>query len=146
MNNLIRYLFVGLSFILLICVRVFVEPYFYDPLIEYFKSDYLHEPLPSLDISIYFAHLSFRYFLNSIISLAIIHLFFMRKTTLIFALKIYFVCFLILIFLLFVLLKFHIVDGYLTIFYIRRILIHPLLLLVLIPAFYYQKLKLREGN
>jgi exosortase F-associated protein len=34
-------------------------------------------------------------------------------------------------------------SGYLLPFYIRRFIIHPLFLLLLLPAFYYQKLSKR---
>ena len=54
--------------------------------------------------------------------------------------------FLILGLLFWVLLNYELSLGYRLTFYIRRFLIHPLFLLILLPAFYYQKLKMRKAK
>lgn len=141
MRNSLRYLLIIFLFLCLIAVRAFIEPYFYDPLIVFFKTDYLNRSLPDIDFPKYFFNIGLRYFLNSLISLFIIFLVFKKKNTLLFSIKFYLISFVILSIMLFILLKYSTSFNYITIFYVRRLLIQPLFLLVLLPAFYYQKLK-----
>ncbi len=135
----IQILLIVLLFLLLIAVRVFIQPYFYDPLIDYFKNDYLHTVVPSLNFSKFFLHVFYRYTLNTIISLAIIYLFFNTLKTVFFSVKFYIITFVIFSLLLFMFLKLD--FDYKLIFYTRRFLIQPLFLFLLLPAFYYQQLK-----
>jgi exosortase F-associated protein len=145
MKKEIRIFLIVLFCIMLIAIRAFVEPFFYDPLILYFKNDYLHKAIPKVNTSQYFVHIFLRYFLNTSLSLAIIYLIFNNLKTLLFSLKFFIIAFIILNFLLFIMLKFSIFDSYIFIFYVRRFLIHPLFLLILIPAFYYQKIIAKEN-
>jgi exosortase F-associated protein len=138
-----KYIILFFLFLSLIMVRAFVEPLFYDPLIEYFKHDYLKMPIPKLNLTTYLLNISYRFFLNTIISLAILFVIFKEVNVFLFSVKIYVASFVVLICFLFVLLKFEIIESYLVVFYVRRFLIHPIILLVLIPAFYYQKLILK---
>ena len=126
---------------MLVVIRGFVAPYFYDPLNDYFKNDYLYTSVPKLDFYIFFLHLFLRYALNAIISLGIIYLFFPLKKTMDFAVKFYSISFVLLAIFLFVLLNFNLSEGYMLTFYVRRFLIHPLFLFILLPAFYYEKLR-----
>jgi exosortase F-associated protein len=141
MNKLTRLLIIVILFVLLIVIRGYVAPYFYDPLNDYFKNDYLNAPLPEIEFSTYFIHLFLRFVLNTIVSLALIYLFFMNKKLLVFAVKFYGFSFLLLVLTLYLLLKFNIKDLNMFIFYVRRFLIQPLFVLILLPAFYYQILK-----
>jgi len=145
MKKPLQIVLIGVLFLMLVAVRAFVQPYFYDPLIEYFKSDYLHSVLPQLNLTLFFLNIFFRYALNTIISLAIIYLFFKNISVLKFSLKFYILAFVLLSLLFFIVLKFNLNKGYMLIFYVRRFLIHPLFLLLLLPAFYYQKLILKKG-
>lgn len=129
---------------LLIGVRAFLEPCFYDPLIEYFKENSLIKPLPELNFPIYFANIFYRYFINSSISIFIIYLIFNEKKTLNFVLKFYIISFIILVGLLFSALNIESLNNNLLIFYVRRFLIQPLFLFILLPAIYYQNLKLKN--
>ena len=138
-----KYIILFFLFLSLIMVRAFVEPLFYDPLIEYFKHDYLKMPIPKLNLTTYLLNISYRFFLNTIISLAILFVIFKEVNVFLFSVKIYVASFIVLICFLFVLLKFEIIESYLVVFYVRRFLIHPIILLVLIPAFYYQQLILK---
>jgi len=133
-------LIIGLFF-MLIAIRAFVQPYFYDPLIAYFESDYLHMTMPEIKLGAYFLNIFLRYFLNASISLAILFLLFNSKKDFIFSMKFYVLAFSTLSLVLFICLKFAIFHSYLPVFYLRRFLIHPIFLLILIPAFYYQNLK-----
>lgn len=123
----------------LFAVRAFQSDLFYDPLIIYFRNDYLYTTIPEIEQLRFFLNLFFRYLLNSIISLAILWFLFKRASYIKFSLKFYGFAFLCLsiVLMFFVITKFR--DGYLFPFYVRRFLIHPLFLFLLIPAFYYKK-------
>ena len=127
--------------LMLIVIRVFIQPYFYDPLIEYFKFDYLSKPIPEMNLKVFFLNIFYRYSLNSAISLVIIYLVFKNLESLKFSFKFYVITFVILCTTLFILLSFNLILDYKFIFYVRRFLIHPVFILILLPAFYYQQLK-----
>ncbi|WP_366139221.1 exosortase F system-associated protein [uncultured Lutibacter sp.] len=144
MKKQVRIILILILVSLLIGVRAFLEPLFYDPLIEYFKSSVASNQIPELDFSIYFFNIFLRYFINTVISIAIIYLVFKKLNTLIFVLKFYVGSFFVLSILLFCLLYFKSLHNDLFIFYVRRFLIQPLFLFVLLPALYYQKLKIKK--
>jgi exosortase F-associated protein len=138
-NNFIRYSGVLSAFFLIICIRFFENNLFYDPFLEFFKSDFQNKPLPSFDGFKLTINIFFRYFLNAILSILIIFLLFKNKNHVKVASFLYVFLFLILISVLAYLLFISKNPDYLTLFYVRRFLIQPLLILLLIPAFYFQK-------
>ncbi len=144
--NVKKYIVIFILVLGLIAIRAFIEPFFYDPLIEYFKHDYLKIPIPELNLATYLLNISLRFFLNTIISLAILFVVFKKVDVFVFSVKIYAASFVVLISLLFVFLKFEITESYLVVFYVRRFLIHPIIILVLIPAFYYEQLIVKRKN
>jgi len=127
-------------FFLLVLVRAFESDLFYDPLIAYFKEGFLHDAIPFFSGRKLLIHMSFRYFLNTVISLAIIYVAFGNYEFLKFSVKFYVIAFVFLAFAFFVILKGELRQGYLFAFYIRRFLIHPLFVLILLPAFYYKEI------
>jgi exosortase F-associated protein len=131
-------------FFVLVLVRAFEMQLFYDPFIEYFRIDYLSEPIPVFSGSKLLVSLIFRYGLNAVISLLIIYIAFQNKSFVVFSLKFYMIAFVILSITFFIILKGELAHGYLFAFYIRRFLIHPLFVLLLLPAFYYKQLTTRE--
>jgi len=139
-----RILIILFLFMLLILVRGFANELFYDPFIVYFIDDYLHKPIPSFSGSKLLFDLFFRYSLNSFISLLIIYVAFQNRNFVIFSIKFYIVAFIVLILTFFIILKGELANGYLFAFYIRRFLIHPLFVLLLLPAFYYKQLTSKE--
>ena len=139
-----RILIILFLFMLLILVRGFANELFYDPFIVYFIDDYLHKPIPSFSGSKLLFDLFFRYSLNSFISLLIIYVAFQNRSFVIFSIKFYIVAFIVLILTFFIILKGELANGYLFAFYIRRFLIHPLFVLLLLPAFYYKQLTSKE--
>jgi len=139
-----RIILIIFLFLLLILVRAFELQLFYDPFILYFKSDYLQKPIPFFSGRYLLWDLIFRYTLNMLISLAIIYLAFQNKNFLKFSLKFYFLAFMILSFAFFIILKGELKSGYLFAFYVRRFLIHPIFVLLLLPAFYYKQLTSKE--
>jgi len=129
---------------ILILIRALVQPYFYDPLLDFFKHDYLNASIPELNFGTYFLNIFYRYFLNAMISLAIIYLVFYEVKSLYFSIKFYVLAFAVLGLMLFILLKFNVTQNYLLTFYVRRFLIQPLFVFILLAAFYYQKLKTKN--
>lgn len=130
---------------LLALVRSF-EELFYDPFLEYFKSDYMKLAFPEYDSLKLFLSLFLRYALNSLISLAIIQVLFKDFTLTKFAGILYLIFFLILILVFFSILNFSDEDNNLMLFYVRRFLIQPLFLLLFVPAFYYQDKISKKNN
>jgi len=128
----------------LVMIRAVAPNLFYDPFIEYFKNDYLHQPIPIFSGSKLLINLFFRYSLNAVISLAIIYLAFQNKLFLKFSMKFYVFAFIVLIITFMIILKGELKNGYLFAFYIRRFIIHPLFVLLLLPAFYYKQLTSKE--
>jgi exosortase F-associated protein len=126
---------------LLVFIRVFERQLFYDPFLIYFEGDYMKLPLPEFDNLKLFVGLSFRFFLNTILSLGILYFLFKDKGMISFASILYLFLFAILIVTLFCILYFFNNQENLLLFYVRRFLIQPLFLILFVPAFYYQKLK-----
>lgn len=124
---------------LLILVRAFGPRLFYDPFITYFKNAYLNEAIPEYSSVKLWMSIFFRYTLNTIISLAIIYVAFQKKGLVRFSVKFYIAAFIVLSVFYFILLQYELIDGHLFAFYVRRFLIHPVFVLILLPAFYYQK-------
>jgi len=139
LNNKLK-LAAGLFLILLlVLIRAFEDTIFYDPFLAYFKSNYQNIPLPKLNIIKMFFSLGFRYYLTSMISLGLLHLFFNDTKTIKFSIFLYSVLGIVLmISFFFVLIKFGETNK-MNLFYIRRFIIQPIFLILFIPAFYYQK-------
>lgn len=127
--------------VLLVFIRAFERQLFYDPFLIYFEGDYMKLPLPEFDNLKLFVGLSFRFFLNTILSLGILYFLFKDKEMISFASILYLFLFAILIVALFCILYFFNNQENLLLFYVRRFLIQPLFLILFVPAFYYQKLK-----
>ncbi|MFK8059370.1 MAG: exosortase F system-associated protein [Polaribacter sp.] len=140
MNTYLKIFFTLGLFILLFLIRGFSRDLFYDPLIAYFQNDYLYTKIPNIDVWHLVVDMLFRYTLNSLVSLAIIWVLFQRKDYLKFSGLFFIFAFVVLIITFVFLLRDQFETGYLLPFYVRRFIIHPLFLLLLLPAFYYQKL------
>ena len=138
-NKTIRILLILALFFLLVLVRAFATRFFYDPFIVYFRGDYLHDPIPVFSGSKLLLHLFMRYGINALLSLLIIYLAFLNRSYVLFSLKFYILAFVVLSITFFIILKGELAHGYLFAFYVRRFLIHPLFVLILLPAFYYKQ-------
>lgn len=126
---------------ILVLVRQYEHRFFYDPMMAFFNNEYAAgEEIPLQ----WLLNLVLRFLLNSFVSLGILYLCFQKWSVVKFSGLLYFLLFLCL-FPAFIILVGEVTsDNYLNVFYIRRFLIHPVLLLLLIPAFFYQKLKLKS--
>lgn len=142
MKKRFRFILILLLFGLLILVRLFETHLFYDPLIAFFKNDYLHQKVPDVSLSKLLLHTSFRFFINSLISLLILWVAFKDNDVLKFSGILYIVAFLILLpCMAWLLVNATPQSNYNLLFYVRRFLIQPLFVLLLLPAFYYHNLR-----
>ncbi|MEE9406856.1 MAG: exosortase F system-associated protein [Polaribacter sp.] len=143
MNKIIKIILLLLLFLLLFVIRGYSDELFYDPLIGYFKNDYLYTTMPEINVWHLMIDMLFRYTLNALVSLGIIWVLFERKDYLKFSGFFLMLAFMVLIVVFVLLLRDKFESGYLLPFYIRRFIIQPLFLLLLLPAFYSQKLSNR---
>ncbi len=139
MNKVLRIILVLVLFAMLAGVRYFQEVLFYDPLLLFFKANTAAAPLPEFVVPKFYVHLTLRFLLNAVLSLAILWLLFKKWEVIQISVVIYLLFFMVLMVLLALALKITTVGDYQLLFYIRRFLIQPLLLLLLIPAFYFVK-------
>lgn len=141
MKKCYKYGIVAFLFILLALIRWFENELFYDPYLSFFHNDYLYMDSPRQEVFKLVVNTSFRYFLNTLISLLILYAFFKEKSLITFSSIIYLVSFIVLImcYLYFVLDPKQ--ENYYIFFNLRRFLIQPVILLLLFPAFYYNKLR-----
>jgi len=139
MNSLPKIIAVGVLAVLLILIRFFENELFYDPYLLFFQDDYLRMDYPNREVFKLTAFTILRYVLNTVISLGIIYVIFRDRSMIKFAGILYTIALVILLilFLYFVLNPRQ--EDYLIFFYIRRFLIQPIFLLLLLPAFYYFK-------
>ena len=124
----------------------YYESYFYDPLQLFFKQAYLHEKLPALDYGPFYLHLVIRYMLNSGLSILLIWVIFRDKSFVKFSVYFYGIALFLLLLLFILLIYSYQAQYYLPLFYVRRFLIQPLFILLLLPAFYYQKMIGRQNS
>ena len=141
MNNKTKYIWLFVLFGLLVLIRLFENELFYDPYLTFFQNDYLYIDNPRREVFKLVVFTTLRYALNTIISLAILYVVFKDKSIVKFSALIYVVSFIVLmaIYLYFVINPRQ--EDYYLFFNMRRFLIQPIILLVLLPAFYYYKLK-----
>ncbi|RLD29339.1 MAG: exosortase F system-associated protein [Bacteroidetes bacterium] len=139
MINYGKYILLLVLFLLLVLIRVFEDELFYDPYLQFFKNDYLYMDNPRREVFKLTAFTTLRYVLNTIISLSIIYVVFKEKSMIKFSSIIYTIAYigLLVTFLYFVLNPQQ--EDYYLFFNIRRFLIQPIILLFLLPAFYYHK-------
>ena len=139
LQNKTKVFYILLLLSLLVAIRACENTIFYDPLIAYFKRNYMQTPLPKLNVIKLFFSMGFRFYLNSIISIGLLKLLFDDSKVVKFSIFLYSVFgILFMIAFFFILLKFGETNK-MNLFYIRRFIIQPILLILFIPAFYYQK-------
>ncbi len=128
----------------LVLIRAFEDILFYDPLLHFFEIDYKSMPLPKMDAFALQTGVALRFLLNTIISLAILWLVFKDRQIIKLSLILYSFLFSILFMAFsFIIFTSEESSGHFVLFYVRRFLIQPLFLLILLPAFYFQKYKSR---
>ncbi|MET3535476.1 exosortase F system-associated membrane protein [Chryseobacterium limigenitum] len=123
----------------LIGVRALEDTIFYDPFLNYFHEANKNIPFPDFEWGRLIVGHLFRFILNLFFSCVIIHFIFKNKEWTIQGAFLITIIFLITfpIYLYCISDRFEI--GYLFSFYMRRFVIQPLILLLIIPLFYYRK-------
>lgn len=122
--------------ILLVLVKVFESSIFYDPLITYFKNDYLYQQVPVLEVGDLMFFYSIRFWMNTLLSISILKLIFINKDYWKDVLPLYLIGYLVMLGLLYILLQSQ--ANYLVLFYVRRFIIHPIFLLLLVVYYYLE--------
>jgi exosortase F-associated protein len=144
MNKVLKVLGILALAALLVLIRAFEDALFYDPLLHFFEMDYKSMPLPEMDTFALQSGIALRFLLNTIISLAILWLVFQDRGIIKLSLILYSFLFAILFMAFsFIIFTSEESSGHFVLFYVRRFLIQPLFLLILLPAFYFQKYKSR---
>lgn len=141
MSKIIRLILVIMFFGFLVLIRFFEDRLFYDPYLQFFENDYLYIDSPRRETLKLVLNTTLRYVLNSLVSLGVLYVIFKDSSVVKFAALIYGVAYLLLLapFLYYVINPRQ-ADYYLF-FNVRRFLIQPLILLILLPAFYYNKIR-----
>lgn len=143
--KILNWLFVFAGIVGLVSVRMLEEKLFYDPFLSYFHEANKHISIPSFEWGRLIFGYIFRFLLNLFFSCIIIQFLFKNKqwtlqggilVIIIFAITfpIYLLC-----------IQNQFEVGYLFSFYMRRFVIQPMVLLLIIPLFYYRKNLAKEN-
>ena len=137
--KILNWLLVILGILGLIGVRMVEDKVFYDPFLNYFHEANKNADFPHFEWSKLILHHLFRFVLNLFFSALVVHFIFKNKRWTFQAVILMVIVFVITfpIYLYCIHTKFEI--GYLFSFYMRRFVIQPLILLLIIPMFYYRK-------
>lgn len=119
----------------LFAVRHFEVALFYDPLKAFFNGAYQTQALPAMNWLNWGLSIVGRYCINAILSLSLLKLIFRKNSIVQFSAILYGIGFVVFMSLLIVFVYYYNPGDYRALFYVRRFLIHPLLLLLLIPSF-----------
>ena len=140
MPKLTRYILAVLLLLVLVAIRGYEDYLFYDPYLTFFENDYLYMDNPRREVAKLVFYTSLRYLLNTLASLGILYLIFNDKVMIKFSVLLYVIAYVLLLipFLYFVVSPRQ--EDYYLFFNIRRFLIQPIGLILLLPAFYYYKL------
>ena len=141
MNRVTKLVLVALLGCLLIAIRGFEDSLFYDPFLSFYKSTESDKLLPEFESFKLIANIAWRYLLNTTISLGILWVIFQKIEIIKITVLLYMVIFVALLLAFYFLASSEATGQHMALFYVRRFLIQPLFLLILIPAFYFQKNK-----
>lgn len=136
---MLRWFLVCLGFLGLILIRGLEDHIFYDPFLQFFKSADHSAVFPIFVWGKLIWSYIFRFSLNTFFSLWVVYFLFQNKVWV----KQAFVLILLVFIIVFPIYLYCISDkfqfGYLFSFYIRRFVIQPLAVILIIPIFYYRK-------
>jgi len=143
LSRFFSFIIIAVLLLLLVCVRLFEVEIFSDPLYSYFHSNFQLNSLPNLIKWEVIAGTSLRYLINMTLSLWLLWFLYKKENYVKAALWVYLFAYLILIVLFTLLLEADSNFMKMALFYVRRFLIQPLLLFVLVAGFYFLKTKER---
>ena len=141
MFKVINYIFIALLIIGLVLIRFFENTLFYDPYLLFFENDYLYTDSPTIEVARLIVFTVLRYAMNTVISLAILFFIFKDWSMVKFSAMVYGLAFILLMMAFMYFITKPKQEDYYVFFNIRRFLIQPVILILLLPAFYYHKLK-----
>jgi exosortase F-associated protein len=142
MKNL-KWVFVFLGLAGLISVRIVEDSIFYDPLLAYFHEANNNIAFPDFDWAKLLLSYLFRFSLNLLFSTLIIHFIFLNKSWTVQAVVMMLLVFAIAFPLYLFCLYNQFTIGYLFSFFVRRLVIQPMVVLLIVPLYYYRKSQLR---
>ncbi|WDT68769.1 exosortase F system-associated membrane protein [Cloacibacterium sp. TD35] len=139
MRKILNLLLVFVGVLGLISVRFVEDKIFYDPFLAFFKGDFKGAVIPDFDsVKLITSHL-FRFLLNLFFSAVVIHFLFLNKKWTIQGVVLMTIAFLFFFPIYMWCLYSKMEIGYLFTFSVRRFVIQPIILLLIIPIFYYRK-------
>ncbi|QTV06293.1 exosortase F system-associated membrane protein [Faecalibacter bovis] len=144
-NKFLRYAIAVILIFGLIAVRFFETKLFYDPLLEYFKNS-KHSSLPQIDLMKLYTHVFFRFMINLFLTVLIIKMLFWKQSYVKFTIIVGIIGFVILLPIYAYMLKNNFNFGEMIFFYVRRFLIQPMFMIILIPCFYYQEIRNKKAT
>ncbi|SMP90082.1 exosortase F system-associated membrane protein [Epilithonimonas pallida] len=137
--KILRWFLVICGILGLIAIRGLEDKLFYDPFLHFFKSANQNEVFPNFIWEKLILSYLLRFGLNTFFSLVIVHFLFQNKDWT----KQAFILIALVFLIVFPIYLYCIYDrfqfGYLFSFYVRRFVIQPLTVILLIPVFYYRK-------
>lgn len=137
--KILRAILVVLLLFALIMVRKYETVLFYDPLLSFFHGDFQHTAFPEINLSKHLLSISSRYLLNAVITLAIVYVIFTDVKILKFSGLVLLVFFFPFILLYFYFIQVSFEEAFTAGFYVRRFLLQPIMLLILVPAIWFYK-------
>jgi exosortase F-associated protein len=140
MSKPVKYILLFVLFGVLVLIRFFEDSLFYDPYLTFFQNDYLYLDSPRREVVKLVCFTALRYVANTVVSLGILFVVFKDVSIIKFSTIIYGIAFVILMLLFLYFISNPKQEEYYLFFNIRRFLIQPLILILLLPAFYYHKL------
>ena len=137
--KILNFILVFAGILGLVSVRFLEDKIFYDPFLEFFKADYKVAQVPDFIWGKLMLSHFFRFALNLIFSAIVVHFMFLNKKWTIQAVFLMAVTFLFFFPIYLWCLYSKMEIGYLFTFSVRRFVIQPIILLLIIPIFYYRK-------
>lgn len=137
--KILNFILVFAGILGLVSVRFLEDKIFYDPFLEFFKADYKVAQVPDFIWGKLMLSHFFRFALNLIFSAIVVRFMFLNKKWTIQAVFLMAVAFLFFFPIYLWCLYSKMEIGYLFTFSVRRFVIQPIILLLIIPIFYYRK-------
>ena len=140
----LKWVLIAITVFGLIAVRMVESRLFYDPFQDFFHLANKHAAFPDFSWFPLILNYLFRFGLNLLLSAMVVYFIFKNKEWTLQAVVLMLIVFAITfpVYLYCIHTKFEI--GYLFSFYMRRFVIQPLILLLIIPLFYYRKMLLNS--
>jgi len=138
-NKLLKYILLIILVSGLIMVRVYQEDLFYDPLLYFFEQNDNQSYLLNLNVNKHLVSITFRYAINTTLSMGIIYLLFGKKSYLKVSAIIFLLGWLIFLPLYYYFIHTRFTYSLMIGFYVRRFLIQPMMGIILTLAFFYLK-------